>query len=92
MRFKEGVMTSRGTIMQFIVGLAVIFIINYLMYIDVITTENFDEILGIMVLIAIIYVVIKSRKPVKTTITILGWILRVIVFVIIVFILAAILG
>ena len=92
MRFKEGVMTSRGTIMQFIVGLAVIFIINYLMYIDVITPNNFDEVFGVIVLIVVIRTIIKSRKPVKTTITILGWVLRVIVFVIIVFIMAAILG
>ncbi len=92
MRFKEGVMTSRGTVMQFIIALVVIYLINYLMYIGVITTNNFDEIVGTLILIAIIYAAIKSRKPVKTTITVLGWILRAIVFVIIVFILAAILG
>ena len=92
MRFKEGVMTSRGAVMQFIIALVVIYLINYLMYINVITTKNFDEIVGMMVLIAIIYAAIKSRKPVKTTITIIGWIFRIFVFVIIVFILAAILG
>jgi hypothetical protein len=92
MRFKEGVMTSRGTVMRFLVALVFIYLINYLMYKDVITPKNFDNILGIIILIAVIWTAIKSHKPVKTKTTILGWILRIFVFVVIILILAEILG